>query len=171
MNKISVLQISLLAAFVAGCASNSIPDPDPSAETADTNAASDTYDNSGDFGRGESLADDAAAQLGTIIYFDFDQAELRPEYVDLLARHADQMSYSTGIQVRLEGHADERGSREYNIGLGERRSQAVRSVLLANGVSIDRLSTVSFGEERPALAGNNEQSYAQNRRVEINYVN
>lgn len=170
MNKISVLQIGLLAAFVAGCASNSIPDPDPSAETANTNAASDSYD-SGNFGRGESLADDADAQLGTVIYFDFDQAELRPEYADLLARHADQMSYSTGIQVRLEGHADERGSREYNIGLGERRSQAVRSVLLANGVSIDRLSTVSFGEERPALAGNNEQSYAQNRRVEINYVN
>ena len=170
MNKISVLQIGLLAAFVAGCASNSIPGPDPSAETADTNAASDTYD-SGGFGRGESLADAASAQLGTVIYFDFDQTELKPEYVDLLARHADQMSDSTGIQVRLEGHADERGSREYNIGLGERRSQAVRSILLTNGVSTDRLSTVSFGEERPALVGNNEQSYAQNRRVEINYVN
>jgi len=170
MNKISVLQIGLLAAFVAGCASNSIPDPDPSAETADANSASDTYD-SGGFGRGESLADAASAQLGTVIYFDFDQTELKPEYVDLLARHADQMSDSTGIQVRLEGHADERGSREYNIGLGERRSQAVRSILLTNGVSTDRLSTVSFGEERPALVGNNEQSYAQNRRVEINYVN
>ena len=170
MNKISVLQISLLAAFVVGCASNSIPDPDPSAETADTNAASDTYD-SGGFGRGESLADDASAQLGTVIYFDFDQAELKPEYVDLLARHADQMSDSTGIQVRLEGHADERGSREYNIGLGERRSQTVRSILLANGVSTDQLSTISFGEERPVATGGGEQSYALNRRVEVNYVN
>jgi peptidoglycan-associated lipoprotein len=170
MNKNRVLKISLLAAFVAGCASNSIPDPDPGAETADTNAASDTYDG-GDFGRGESLADNASAQLGTVIYFDYDQAELKPEFVDLLARHADQLSDSTGIQVRLEGHADERGSREYNIGLGERRSQTVRRILLANGISTDRLSTISFGEERPALAGSNEQSYAQNRRVEINYVN
>ncbi len=169
MNKISVLQISLLAAFVAGCASNSIPDPDPGAETADTNAASGT-DDSGDFGRGESLADDTSAQLGTVIYFDYDQAELKPEFVDLLAKHADQLSGSTGIQVRLEGHADERGSREYNIGLGERRSQAVRSILLANGVSTDQLSTISFGEEQPAVAGNGEQSYALNRRVEVNYV-
>ena len=170
MNKSSVLKISLLAAFVAGCASNSIPDPDPSAETADTNAASGTYDSS-DFGRGESLADDASAQLGTVIYFDFDQAELKPEFVDLLARHADRLSNSTGIQVRLEGHADERGSREYNVGLGERRSQTVRSILLANGVSTDQLSTVSFGEEEPAVAGSGEQSYALNRRVEVNYVN
>ena len=170
MNKNSVLKISLLAAFVTGCASNSIPDPDASAETADTNAASDTYD-SGDFGRGESLADDASAQLDTVIYFDFDQAELKPEFVDLLARHADRLSNSTGIQVRLEGHADERGSREYNVGLGERRSQAVRSILLADGVSTDQLSTISFGEEQPAVAGSGEQSYALNRRVEVNYVN
>lgn len=170
MNKISILKISLLAAFVAGCASNSIPDPDPSAETADTNAASNTY-NSGDFGRGESLADDASVQLGTVIYFDFDQAELKPEFVDLLTRHADRMSNSTAIQVRLEGHADERGSREYNVGLGERRSQTVRSILLANGVSTDQLSTVSFGEEQPAVAGSGKRSYALNRRVEVNYVN
>jgi peptidoglycan-associated lipoprotein len=170
MNKSSVLKISLLAAFVAGCASNSIPDPDPSAETADTNAAAGTYD-SGDFGRGESLVDDASAQLGTVIYFDFDQAELKPEFVDLLARHADRLSNSTGIEVRLEGHADERGSREYNVGLGERRSQSVRSILLANGVSTDQLSTVSFGEEEPAVTGSGEQSYALNRRVEVNYVN
>jgi peptidoglycan-associated lipoprotein len=170
MNKSSVLKISLLAAFVAGCASNSIPEPDPSAKTADTNAASGTHD-SGDFGRGEALVDDAFAQLGTVIYFDFDQAELKPEFVDLIARHADRLSNSTGIQVRLEGHADERGSREYNVGLGERRSQTVRSILLANGVSTDQLSTVSFGEEEPAVTGSGEQSYALNRRVKVNYVN
>jgi peptidoglycan-associated lipoprotein len=73
--------------------------------------------------------------------------------------------------VRLEGHADERGSREYNVGLGERRSQTVRSILVANGVSTDQLSTISFGEEEPAVAGSGEQSYALNRRVEVNYVN
>jgi peptidoglycan-associated lipoprotein len=81
------------------------------------------------------------------------------------------MSGSSDIQVRLEGHADERGSREYNVGLGERRSQAVRSILLANGVSTENLSTVSFGEEQPVVSRSDEQSYALNRRVEINYVN
>jgi peptidoglycan-associated lipoprotein len=73
--------------------------------------------------------------------------------------------------MRLEGHADERGSREYNIGLGERRSQAVRRMLLIQGASSDQISTVSFGEERPAAFGSDEGAYEQNRRVEINYTN
>ncbi|MCO4810914.1 MAG: peptidoglycan-associated lipoprotein Pal [Gammaproteobacteria bacterium] len=170
MNQYSVFLISLLAAFATGCASNAIPDPDPNVETADTNDSTDTYD-AGDFDRGESLAEAVSAQLGTVIYFDFDQAELKREYVDLLAKHADQISGSSDVQVRLEGHADERGSREYNVGLGERRSQAVRSILLANGVSTENLSTVSFGEEQPVVSRSDEQSYALNRRVEILYVN
>ena len=73
-------------------------------------------------------------------------------------------------KVRLEGHADERGSREYNIGLGERRGQAVRRALLLQGVAEAQLSTVSYGEERPAVAGSDEQAYALNRRVEIVYL-
>jgi peptidoglycan-associated lipoprotein len=72
--------------------------------------------------------------------------------------------------VRLEGHADERGSREYNIGLGERRAQAVRRALLLQGVAESQLATVSYGEERPAAAGSGEDAYSQNRRVEIIYV-
>ncbi|MEE8221354.1 MAG: OmpA family protein, partial [Woeseiaceae bacterium] len=74
-------------------------------------------------------------------------------------------------RIRLEGHADERGSREYNIGLGERRSQAVRRMLLIQGASTSQISTVSFGEERPAAFGSNEEAYALNRRVEIKYLN
>ncbi len=73
--------------------------------------------------------------------------------------------------VRLEGHADERGSREYNIGLGERRSQSVRRMLLIQGVSADQIQTVSFGEERPVAFGSDEDAYAQNRRVEFKYAN
>jgi peptidoglycan-associated lipoprotein len=72
--------------------------------------------------------------------------------------------------VRLEGHADERGSREYNIGLGERRAQTVRRMLLIQGASTAQISTVSFGEERPAAFGNDEDSWSQNRRVEIKYT-
>jgi peptidoglycan-associated lipoprotein len=82
-----------------------------------------------------------------------------------------QLGENTRLSVRLEGHADERGSREYNIGLGERRSQAVRQMLMIQGVSASQISTVSFGEERPAAFGSSEMDYAQNRRVEIKYTN
>jgi peptidoglycan-associated lipoprotein len=74
------------------------------------------------------------------------------------------------VRVRLEGHTDERGSREYNIGLGERRAQAVRRALLLQGATETQLSTVSYGAERPAAAGSNEAAWSQNRRVEIVYL-
>jgi peptidoglycan-associated lipoprotein len=96
---------------------------------------------------------------------------LRPEYADVLARHASGLSNNSRTSIRLEGHADERGSREYNIGLGERRSQSVRRMLLIQGASSDQIATVSFGEERPAAFGGNEDAYQQNRRVEIKYTN
>jgi peptidoglycan-associated lipoprotein len=86
-----------------------------------------------------------------------------------VAAHARFLNGSTARQVRLEGHADERGSREYNIGLGERRAQAVRRALLLQGVGETQITTVSYGEERPAAAGNDEAAYGRNRRVEIGY--
>ena len=106
-----------------------------------------------------------------VIYFDFDQSDLRAEYADVLQAHASNLATDRGAQIRLEGHADERGSREYNIGLGERRSQAVRRLLLIQGASADQISTVSFGEERPAAFGSDEESWQLNRRVEIKYLN
>lgn len=171
MNKYSLILIGSLAILAAGCASNSVPEADPDAGTdgANTNARSDVYDG-GDLARGGSIDNDSSSQLATVVYFDFDEAGLKPEYIDLLAQHADRLISAGNIEIRLEGHADERGAREYNIGLGERRSQTVRAVLLSNGVPADQLSTVSFGEERPAVEGSSEQSYAMNRRVEINYV-
>ncbi len=168
MNQYRVFLISLLAAVLAGCASTSIPDPEPSTESADAGASA--YDNDS-FGRGEALPDDESAEFDMVIYFDFNQSDLKPEYADLLARHANRLSDSTRALVRLEGHGDERGSREYNVGLGERRSQAVRRMLLIQGASTNQLSTVSFGEERPAALGSDEKSYALNRRVEIKYLN
>jgi peptidoglycan-associated lipoprotein len=170
MNKYISILVSMLAISVAGCASNPVPDPEADSEIADASADTGTYDGNG-FDNGRSLADERSDELSTVIYFDFDQDRLKPEHIDLLTRHAGQLSGDSDVQVRLEGHADERGSREYNVGLGERRSQAVRDVLLANGVSNAQLLTVSFGEERPAVDGSNEQSYALNRRVEINYMN
>ncbi len=105
-----------------------------------------------------------------IVYFDFDKADIRADSQSVVAAHAQYLAKNPSQKVRLEGHADERGSREYNIGLGERRGQAVRRALLLQGVAEVQLSTVSYGEERPAAAGSDEQTYALNRRVEIVYL-
>jgi peptidoglycan-associated lipoprotein len=105
-----------------------------------------------------------------VIYFDFDRADIRADSQSVVAAHAQYLAKNPAQKVRLEGHADERGSREYNIGLGERRGQAVRRALLLQGVAEVQLATVSYGEERPAAAGSDEQTYALNRRVEIVYL-
>jgi peptidoglycan-associated lipoprotein len=104
-----------------------------------------------------------------VVYFEFDRSEIRSEFNDMLAAHGRYLANNPNASVRLEGHADERGSREYNIGLGERRAQAVRQILLLQGASASQLSTVSYGEERPAVFGSDEESYSLNRRVEIVY--
>ncbi|MGF1527844.1 MAG: peptidoglycan-associated lipoprotein Pal, partial [Candidatus Competibacterales bacterium] len=111
----------------------------------------------------------AVAQLGRVIYFEFDSAEVSLEAQPLIERHAALLRDNPQVQVVLEGHADERGTREYNIGLGERRSQAVRRLLTAFGVSPQQLDWVSYGEERPLTFGQDELSYSRNRRVEIVY--
>ena len=174
MNISKILIISSALFVFAGCASQDIPDPDPSDETygsQDTGADTDGMGGSG-MGDGEFLDDDlAGGELANIVYFDFDSYELLPEDADIAARHGIQLADNPGWSVRLEGHADERGSREYNIGLGERRAQAVRRVLLLQGAQPSQISTVSFGEERPADLGSNEDAWAQNRRVEFKYSN
>lgn len=174
MKHLTLIPLGLACLALAGCASQDIPDPEPETGSgiadSDSGAMTDGFGDGG-MGAGENLPDDRAGELGMVIYFDFDQSDLRPEYADLLARHANQLANNSRISVRLEGHADERGSREYNIGLGERRSQAVRRMLLIQGAASSQISTVSFGEERPAAFGSDEESYAQNRRVEIKYLN
>lgn len=105
-----------------------------------------------------------------IVYFDFDRADIRADSQSVVAAHAAYLSKNPAQKVRLEGHADERGSREYNIGLGERRSQAVRRALLLQGVAEVQLATVSYGEERPVATGTEEAAWTQNRRVEIIYL-
>jgi peptidoglycan-associated lipoprotein len=106
---------------------------------------------------------------GTIVYFDYDRAEIKPEFVPVVTAHAKYLNGNTARKARLEGHSDERGSREYNIGLGERRSQAVRRALLLQGVAESQITTVSYGEERPAAQGSDEAAYSRNRRVEMVY--
>jgi peptidoglycan-associated lipoprotein len=106
---------------------------------------------------------------GMIIYFDYDRAEIKPEFVPVVTAHAKYLNSNNSRKARLEGHSDERGSREYNIGLGERRAQAVRRALLLQGVAESQITTVSYGEERPAVQGGDEAAYSRNRRVEMVY--
>ena len=106
-----------------------------------------------------------------VIYFDFDSSDIRNEYVDVIAAHGKFLASNATVRVRLEGHTDERGSREYNIGLGERRAQAVKRALMLQGVQESQITTVSYGEERPAALGNDEAAWSKNRRVEIVYIN
>jgi peptidoglycan-associated lipoprotein len=172
MSQIRIILISVLAAALLGCAASTIPDPEPAPDSSaggSSDAATDEYGSGSGLG-GESVPSDLESELVMVIYFDFDQSDLRPEYGDLLARHAGRLANNSRTKIRLEGHADERGSREYNIGLGERRSQAVRRMLLIQGASSNQISTVSFGEERPAAMGSDEESWQLNRRVEIRYL-
>lgn len=171
----NLLVLGLVAVLAVGCGGrDTIPDPDANdgSMVGNDDGFTDGMDD-GSFGGGEFIDDgfNDMDELTMIIYFDFDQSDLRPEYSDLLQRHASRLANDSRMQVRLEGHADERGSREYNIGLGERRSQAVRRLLLIQGASAGQISTVSFGEERPAAFGSDEAAYSQNRRVEITYTN
>ena len=173
----SLLTVGFVALTLAACGGQDIPDPDPDGDGTmvggdDSMSSTDGFGDDG-MGAGEEFNDfdEMDQDLTMVIYFDFDQSELRAEYSDVLQAHAANMSGDRRVQVRLEGHADERGSREYNIGLGERRSQAVRRLLLIQGASPDQISTVSFGEERPAAFGSDEESYQLNRRVEIKYTN
>lgn len=118
---------------------------------------------------GMNLGAEELMAAGSIIYFDFDSTDIKLEYEQVLAAHARNLVENPGARVRLEGHTDERGSREYNIGLGERRSQSVRRVLMLQGAQDSQIVTVSFGEERPAEFGSSEEVWGKNRRVEIHY--
>lgn len=104
-----------------------------------------------------------------VIYFDFDSDVVRSDYTAVLKAHA-AYALKRGKTIRLEGHTDERGTREYNVALSERRAQSVQRVLMLEGMSQDGLPTLAFGEERPASLGHDESAWGQNRRVELIYV-
>jgi peptidoglycan-associated lipoprotein len=156
---------------LAGCPKKQTTLPDasntPSEQaSADTGRTTDTDVSA----RDPSLAArEEAIRTGTIVYFDYDRAEIKPEFVPIVTAHAKYLNTNGANKIRLEGHSDERGSREYNIGLGERRAQAVRRALMLQGVTEAQITTVSYGEERAAVQGSDESAYAKNRRVELVY--
>ena len=129
----------------------------------------------GGVGQGSALGDSAvagptASVKNRTVYFDYDRDEVKAEFREIVAANGRYLAANPAAKVRLEGHADERGSREYNIGLGERRAQAVKQALLLQGAGASQLTTVSYGEERPAATGSDDESWALNRRVELVYV-
>lgn len=104
-----------------------------------------------------------------IIYFDYDQATIKPHYKKVLAAHATMLKRNPSISMYLEGHADERGTREYNVALSEQRAKSVEWYLRGQGINSSRMETVAYGEERPLVVGDGEKSWAKNRRVELKY--
>ena len=104
-----------------------------------------------------------------VIYFDFDVSSIRAEYIDTLRAHAEYLISNPSAMITIEGHCDERGSREYNIGLGEQRANAVQRFFETEGVSPGQINTISYGEERPEDTGHSEAAWAMNRRAVLNY--
>lgn len=180
MTKFKTLVALLLVTLVTGCTgpSGSTIDEGAGGAAASGGAASSGVGEGG-MGQGSAMDGSAmggdalggpeASQENRIIFFEFDRFDVKPEYTSILQAHGRYLSANPTARLRLEGHADERGSREYNIGLGEKRAQAVRNVLLLQGAVADQIATVSFGEERPAVIGSDDEAWSLNRRVEIVY--
>lgn len=182
---ISIACLLAGVALLAGCPKKSTTIQPPTAGTQVGGSSSSTAPSGGASTSGSALGSDAGAGgargigadgMGAgaagrqVIYFDFDKSEIRAEYADIVKTAAQNLSAHPILKIKLEGNTDERGTREYNIGLGERRAQAVRRALMLQGVSETQITTVSFGAERPAVEGDDESAWAQNRRVELVYL-
>jgi peptidoglycan-associated lipoprotein len=148
------LTLAFVMAFLTACSTSGTKKE----ETPVTQTGSDS----------SSSSSSSQEEVSSVVYFDFDKYDLTAESRAVLLAHADKLK-GASVAVRLEGHADERGSREYNMALGEKRANAVRDFLVTQGVNGSSLETVSFGEEQPAVVGSDDASWAQNRRVEVKY--
>ncbi|WP_140719181.1 peptidoglycan-associated lipoprotein Pal [[Pseudomonas] boreopolis] len=169
MNKSTrVLLVSLMSvAVLAGC-SKKVKETPPSTPVDTTPTAPTAPTTSGLYGPDDLDTDACLRQR--VVYFDFDQDAVKPEFQAIMACHAKYLRDRPSARITLQGNTDERGSREYNLGLGERRGNAVNSALQANGGSASQLTVVSYGEERPTCTESNESCWSQNRRVEIVYT-
>ncbi len=172
-----ILVVMLIACLgVVGCASkhakttSQTPGSEVGAGTSSSGAGGANAANAGQNADEEAPGPQAGLLAKRVIYFDFDSSEIKGDGTDIVAAHAKYLANNPAARVRLEGHTDDRGSREYNIGLGERRAQSVRRALLLQGATEAQLSTVSYGAERPAVAGHDEAAWAKNSRVEIVYL-
>jgi peptidoglycan-associated lipoprotein len=172
--KQSLFLAAALAAALAGCASgvnlDQVPVEDRSGQVSQPPATP------GGQSQVESVQADTTqatqagpANVARIIYFDFDSYVVKPEFQSLIEAHARFLKQNANRHIVIEGHTDERGGREYNLALGQKRSEAVRRALELLGVRDNQVEAVSFGKEKPAVQGNDESAWTQNRRAEIAY--
>lgn len=123
-----------------------------------------------EFQGGDVLDDPNSPLSNRVVYFEYDSSTVRQEDIATLEAHAAYLGENVNATIRLVGHTDERGSREYNLALGERRALAIRQILMLQGASVNQFQVTSFGEERAAVEGHDEAAWQQNRRVELNYI-
>jgi len=175
---IRLLLVLTFAGLLFGCADDKVKEEvvveDLGTSASDTGATEESnaqaYGTDDSSTSGFSELDDPQSALSVrIIYFEYNSNEISSEYRSAVEAHSAYLSQNPGTTITLEGHADERGSREYNLALGESRAQAVKRQMLILGASSSQVRLVSYGEERPAIDGHDESSWQQNRRVEILY--
>lgn len=176
MNLLKMILTAAIVALMAGCASNKVkeepmtaPAVDPSASSQGVGTNTGTATPTDGAGYGDAAGMDGDLLSTRVIYFDYDSAQVRPEFVAVVNAHGRNLADNPSARIRLEGHADERGSREYNIALSEYRAEAVRNLMKFQGVREGQVDTVAFGEEKPIELGHNETAWSRNRRVEIVY--
>jgi peptidoglycan-associated lipoprotein len=157
----------LLVAGVSACAKKAVK-PVPVATDNTSSTTTTASENTGRYTR-DSLDTDSCLRQ-RVVYFDLDRSEIKPEFQAQIACHAEYLKQFPQSRVTLEGNTDERGSREYNLGLGERRGNAVQGALSAAGASSSQLNVTSYGEERPVCRQHDESCWSKNRRVEIVYT-
>ena len=165
---IRVLVLALAVAGLGACAKKTVKpevvsEPPVSTQTETTATQEESWTN-------PALLDSKPCLVSRVAYFDFDQTTIKSEAMEMLKCHGKWLAANPGARISLEGHADERGTREYNLGLGERRGNAVRDLLLANGGRSEQVATVSYGEERPICTDSDESCWSKNRRAEIVYT-
>lgn len=172
MNKRVFLAVALAAAL-AGCSSVKLDDVPVEERKAGTVAPggpgagqSQVTQVTADPARGNTMG---PANVSRIVYFDYDSYVIKPEFQPLIESHARFLKANNGRKIVIEGHTDERGGREYNLALGQRRSEALRRALNLLGVADSQVEAVSLGEEKPAEAGSDESAWSKNRRAEIAY--
>jgi peptidoglycan-associated lipoprotein len=162
----------VFAMTMAACSSKPKPTPQEGVTAPDESAGvvTEAAPDPRDYSDARNFDNPASLLSKRVVYFDFDRSTVLEEYRGIVAAHAAYVAAHTSAQVTLEGNADERGTREYNLGLGERRGNAVMGLMSAQGARGDQLVVVSYGEERPVCRVSDEECWAQNRRVEIVYT-
>jgi len=163
-----LLTAAVASATLVACAGKTKPVAPATDTTTQTDTRSTTQDNGGKYKVGDLDTDSCLRQR--VVYFDFDQTNIKSQFQAAISCHASYLRQFPGARVSLEGNADERGTREYNLGLGERRGNSVSSALGAAGASASQLNVVSYGEERPVCKDHGEDCWQKNRRVEIVYT-